>query len=596
MLRRSLLRAAAALALVPRAGWAAPSLAPRRVRPGDPAWPDAQAWESLNQAVGGRLIEPKPLLDACIADVASDACKAALKAMFNPFFLGDQVSGTQVSGWFNAWAPAVSARAVAARDTADVQAAVNFARTHDLRLVVKGGGHSYQGTSNAPDSLLVWTRPMRDVTVHEAFTPAGGHEAVPAVSVGAGAVWLDVYDAVTTKAGRYAQGGGCTTVGVAGHIQSGGFGSLSKTFGTAAGSLLEAEVVTADGAARIVSQHRDPELFWALKGGGGGGFGVVTRLTVRTHALPEVFGGVNGRLWAKTPEAWRALVARFVAFYAERLASHPWGEQVAFRPGNTLTLSLLTQGLTEDAMRALFAPFVAWTADPANGIKTVEPIEPWSTPGRDFWNVAGMHAGGAKAMRYDERPDARPNQGWWRGDQDQVGMFIHAYDSLWLPKSLLSPGKQSRLVDALVEGARAAPIMFHFNKGLAGAPADALALSRDTATNPRVLDAFALVIVANCGPPLYTGVPWKAPDPATPRNDAQAVDRAMAPLYRIVPDGGSYVSESNFFNARWSEAFWGENYPRLLRAKRRYDPDGLFFAHHGVGSEEWSADGFQRLA
>ena len=175
-------------------------------------------------------------------------------------------------------------------------------------------------------------------------------------------------------------------------------------------------------------------------------------------------------------------------------------------------------------------------------------------------------------------------------------MFIHAYDSLWLPQGLLAADQQPRLVDALVEGARAAPILFHFNKGLAGAPPAALALARNTATNPRVLDAFTLVIVANGGPPVYPGVPWKAPDPAVPRNDAQAVEAAMAPLYRIVPDGGSYVSESNFFNARWSEAFWGENYPRLLRVKKRYDPDGLFFAHHGVGSEDWSADGFQRLA
>jgi FAD/FMN-containing dehydrogenase len=596
MLRRSLLTGAAAVALAPVSVWAAPAAAPRRVRPGDPAWPDASAWESLNKAVGGRLIEPKPLLEACIADPESGACKATLKSMFNPFFLGDQVSGTQVSGWYNAWSPAVSARAVAARNTVDVQAAVNFARTHNLRLVVKGGGHSYQGTSNAPDSLLVWTRPMRDVTVHEAFTPSGGHEAVPAVSVGAGAVWLDVYDAVTTKAGRYAQGGGCTTVGVAGHVQSGGFGSLSKTFGTAAGSLLEAEVVTADGAARIVNQFRDPELYWALKGGGGGGFGVVTRLTLRTHPLPEIFGGVGGRLHARTPQAYRALVARFIAFYADTLANHPWGEQVAFRPGDRLTLSLLTQGLTEDAMRALWAPFVAWTADPSNDIDIEKPIEPWSTPARDFWNVAGMRNSGVKAMRYDERPGARPNQGWWSGDQDQVGMFLHGYDSLWLPKSLLASDRQAQLVDAVIKGARAAPVAFHFNKGLAGALPGALELARDTATNPKVLDAFALVIIANGGMPLYAGVPWKAPDPASPRNDAEAVDRAMAPLYRIAPDGGSYVSESNFFNPSWSQAFWGENYPRLLRAKRRYDPHGLFFAHHGVGSESWSADGFQRRA
>jgi hypothetical protein len=92
-------------------------------------------------------------------------------------------------------------------------------------------------------------------------------------------------------------------------------------------------------------------------------------------------------------------------------------------------------------------------------------------------------------------------------------MFIHGYDSLWLSKNLLATGEQPRLVDALVEGAQAAPVMFHFNKGLAGAPADALALTRDTATNARLLDAFTLVIVANGGMPLYPGVPWKAPDP-----------------------------------------------------------------------------------
>ena len=96
----------------------------------------------------------------------------------------------------------------------------------------------------------------------------------PAVSVGAGAIWMHVYDAVTTRAGRYVQGGGCTTVGVAGLIQSGGFGTFSKNYGTAAGSLLEAEIVTADGAVRIVNACSDPELFWGIKGGGGGSFGV----------------------------------------------------------------------------------------------------------------------------------------------------------------------------------------------------------------------------------------------------------------------------------------------------------------------------------
>ena len=98
---------------------------------------------------------------------------------------------------------------------------------------------------------------------------------------------MHAYNAVTTKGGRYVQGGGCGTVGVAGLVQGGGFGSYSKSYGTAGAALLEAEIVTADGAVRIANACSNPDLFWALKGGGGGTFGVVTRLTLRTHELPE---------------------------------------------------------------------------------------------------------------------------------------------------------------------------------------------------------------------------------------------------------------------------------------------------------------------
>jgi FAD/FMN-containing dehydrogenase len=238
---------------------------------------------------------------------------------------------------------------------------------------------------------------------------------------------------------------------------------------------------------------------------------------------------------------------------------------------------------------------IAWVSDPANGVEAVKPIDAWSTPGRSFWDVAGKRAAGSKSMHYDDRPGVSPDQAWWSDDQDQVGLFLHGYDSLWLPSRLLHPAHQASLVDALVEGSQSAPILLHFNKGLAGAPPKALALASDTATNPAVLDAFALVIVANGGPPAYPGVPWKPADPAIARHDAEAVDRAMAPLYRLAPNGGSYVSESNFFNPRWAQAFWGPNYPRLLDVKRRYDPAGLFFTHHGVGSETWSPDGFERL-
>jgi FAD/FMN-containing dehydrogenase len=69
----------------------------------------------------------------------------------------------------------------------------------------------------------------------------------------------------------------------------------------------------------------------------------------------------------------------------------------------------------------------------------------------------------------------------------------------------------------------------------------------------------------------------------------------MDELRKLVPNGGSYVSESDFFERTWQQSYWGSNYPKLRAVKAKYDPDGLFFVHNGVGSEEWSSDGFTRL-
>ena len=186
------------------------------------------------------------------------------KEIKNPYYLGDEAGLTQTLGWVGAWTSRPSVYAVAANSTADVVAAVNFARTHNLRLVVKGGGHSYQGTSNAADSLLIWTRPMSTIVLHDAFVGSGCEGRIApqaAVSVEAGAVWGRVYNEVMVKAGRYVQGGGCLTVGVAGLVNGEGFGSLSKAFGLAAGNLLEAEVVTADGNITLANACANPDLF-----------------------------------------------------------------------------------------------------------------------------------------------------------------------------------------------------------------------------------------------------------------------------------------------------------------------------------------------
>jgi hypothetical protein len=435
---------------------------------------------------------------------------------------------------------------------------------------------------------------MNDVTLVDAFVPKGGAQAdaVPAVSVGAGAMWIDAYTAVTTKAGRYVQGGGCTTVGVPGLVQGGGFGSFSKRYGTAASSLLEAEIVTADGEVRIANAHTNPDLFWAIKGGGGGTFGVVTRMTLRTHALPEFFGGVFGEITASSDAAFKALVARFIAFYRERLFNQHWGEQVSLREGRQLHLSMVFQGLDRAQAQAAWAPFLDWVR--ASGDYTFKEPTVMAVPARRFWDADFWSKTAPGIMAKDEREGAPTHHAVWQGDLGQVGWHIHGYESTWLPAALLEEGAQARLVDSLCAAADKWWVELHFNKGIAGASQEALDRTRQTATHPGVLDAFALAIIAGGGDPAYPGMPGAKVDDARAHRRAAAIRSAMDALRRVAPDAGAYVSESDFFQQRWQDAYWGPNYAKLLKIKQRYDPDGLFTVRHGVGSEDWSADGFTR--
>ncbi len=601
MKRRDLLKTAAMLPLLPALAYGAKlaatgrSLIPAarsRVRPGQPGWPSSADWERLRRQVGGRLLKLESPFAHC--DGSKAACQEALKLLDNPFALGDQPALTQTSGWGDAWLSQPSAYAVAAESAADVAAAVDFARRHHLRLVVKGGGHSYQGTSAAPDSLLIWTRHMNQVQLHDAFVAQGSHEAPqPAVTMQAGAMWIDAYDAVTTRGGRYVQGGGCTTVGVAGLVQSGGFGSFSKGYGSAASHLLEAEVVTADGQVRVVNASRDPELFWGLKGGGGGSLGVVTRMTLRTHALPEYFGSANLAVKASSGKALRALIARFIDFYRDALLNPHWGEQVSLRDRDTLRISMVFQGLSKQQAEAVWAPFVAWVAA-RDEYRQVQTLRVQTIPAQHVWDAEFFRRYAPQYIVTDDRPNAPHHHMLWAGDDAQVGWFIHAYRSAWLPASLLQPSQRDALADALFNASQHWDVELHLNKGLAGAPAEAIERARDTATHPHVLDAFALAIIGASGGPAFPGMPGARPDLARARRDRAEIDQAMDTLLTVAPDAGSYVSESDYFLADWSQRFWGSNYPRLAAAKRRYDPDGLFFVHHGVGSEGWSEDGFTR--
>ena len=569
----------------------------KRARPGDPGWPSEESWARLKKAVNGNLIKLESPLVACKTS-GPDACKEVFKGLKNPYNIGDNPALTQSSGWLYAWRSEPSVYAVAAKSTTDVVAAINFARQNNLRLVVKGGGHSYQGTSNAADSLLIWTRAMNNIVMHDSFVASGcaGKQAPqPAVTIEAGATWLHAYNAVAVKAGRYVQGGGCTTVGVAGLIQGGGFGSFSKHYGLAAAALLEAEIVTADGSVQIANACNNPDLFWALKGGGGGTFGVVTKMTLKTRELPENFGAVFCSIKATSDETFKTLIANLIELYRGQLFNPHWGEQIRFKRDNTIEITMLSHGLTKEQAQASWQSFENWLKQSPQDYQIEMPLTIMTIPARQLWDTAFLKQFASNLIATDDRPNAPEGNIYWKSNKSEAGQFLYGYHSAWLPDTLLEKGNQKKLADALFSASRYWSTTLHFNKGLAGAPPEELAAAKDTAMNPDVLNAFALVIIAGEGEPAFTGIAGHEPDVNEGRHQAERINKAMEELRKVAPNAGSYVSESNFFEQNWQQSFWGTNYPRLLAVKKKYDPEGLFFVHHGVGSEGWSDDGFTKL-
>src|SRR5947209_6901204 len=160
-------------------------------------------------------------------------------------------------------------------DAQDVQRAIRFTVAKGIQVRARSGGHSYAGYSTLPDGVVLDLRHMNSIRVDRRTGTA---------TVGAGAQLIDIAAALS-QAGAMLPIGSCPSVGVSGVTLGGGFGLAGRRFGLTSDNLVAARIVTADGRLRIVNGQADPELLWALKGGGGGNFGVVTEFTFNVHPL-----------------------------------------------------------------------------------------------------------------------------------------------------------------------------------------------------------------------------------------------------------------------------------------------------------------------
>lgn len=160
----------------------------------------------------------------------------------------------------------------------DVQGAVRWAVGHGVQMRARSGGHSYAGYSTLQNGVVLDLSKMRSISVDKRAKTA---------TVGAGAQLIDVYAGLAAH-GATLPAGSCPSVGVSGVTLGGGMGLAARAFGLTVDNLIGVQIVTADGRIRTVDKNTDPDLLWALRGGGGGNFGIVTRFAFNVHPLPRV--------------------------------------------------------------------------------------------------------------------------------------------------------------------------------------------------------------------------------------------------------------------------------------------------------------------
>jgi len=416
--------------------------------------------------------------------------------------------------------PALIARCVS---TADVAHAVDFARTHGLPLAVRGGGHNIAGSALCDGGLVIDLSGMKSVAVDT---------AARRVSVEGGALLADL-DAATQAHGLAVPVGINSTTGVAGLTLGGGVGWLSRKCGMTIDMLEAAEVVTAAGEVVRASADEHPDLFWALRGGGGN-FGVVTRFEFRAHPVgPNVLSGLVVYPIAEA----KVVLRRFRDFIAQ--APDELTIWVVMRKAPPLPF--LPEAMHGKEVLVLA---ICYAGDPAEGEKLIAPVRTFGTP-------AGEHVG------------VQPFAAWQQAFDPLLGGGARNY---W--KSHTFRSLDDGLCDAVVDAARTLPSP-HCEIFL-GALGGAASRQAPDATAYAHRDSLFMMNVHGrweTAAEDERGIRW-----------SREVFNATAPY----ANGGVYV---NFMTAdeaaRVSNAY-GLNYARLAAVKRQYDPANLFRVNQNI--------------
>ena len=409
---------------------------------------------------------------------------------------------------------------VQARDTADVAAAVRWANRFDVPLVARSGGHSYAGYCTTADGVVLDLSRLRGIRVNDGRA-----------TVGPAARLIDVQRALTRR-GRTVPAGSCPTVGIGGLALGGGHGLAGRRFGLTSDNLLAARIVTADGRVRHVDADTNEDLFWACRGGGGGNFGVVTSLTLRTHRAAGAAYFFVSWPWSQAGEAIAAW---------QRFAPHA-------PPGLT---SILSMGTTGGSGTPRVAALGQYCGEPSALRRLVRPLTrvagaSLSTGSSSYFTMvlrwAGCLDGGLPACHRSTRSSFYAKSDYF---DRPVGPRGRARMVDWIERRQQTPslGSGALLLDAY-GGALNRP-----------APDATAFVHRDMLFSLQYLAYFNGATAGRASGRWIKGA-WRA---LRPHASGEAYQNYIDPDLE-----------------HWQRAYYGSNLERLREIKRQVDPDFRF--------------------
>ncbi|KAH6619091.1 hypothetical protein B0J18DRAFT_370853 [Chaetomium sp. MPI-SDFR-AT-0129] len=555
--------------------------------PGDPSWPTDTEWSRLNKTLQGALLQPLPPASVCYGsspNFNADTCVfLRTQASQTSFYLDDPLSiltqwpqgntcllsanptGNCTQGGFPVYV-------VNATTVKHVQAAVNFARNRNIRLVIKNTGHDFVGRNAGAGSLSVWTHHLKGFEFLPEYHQPGGNYSGPAAHVGSG---LQGWEALQYAAQYNVTlvAGGCLTVGLyGGWMAGGGHSPLSSRFGLGVDQVLALQVVTADGRYETVDPETNGDLFFALRGGGGSTYGIVTSVIVKAHPpiyLTQASFNISlGNTTSSTPTSNPTITnpdtfwAAFQAVYAFAL---PTVEVGGFILTNGVPL-----GNSGGVQLQVIIELPGFT--PSQATDFLQPLQETLTSlGIPFILPTPT------TILYSAQT----------GSHGVVPGNIY-FASRLFPRSSFT--NTTTLFPAVIRAVRsiiAAGYRFH---GLNMTPT--LRAAGYPSVTPGVNPLWRDIIMhADVFSPVNMGTVT----PAQGRAEQEKLNGYMDMLRAATPGGGAYVNEADVLEPGWQESFFGGNYARLVEIKEERDPWGVFWAPTTPGSERWKVVGAGEL-